>query len=57
MIQLKQRTDRELDLSIAIPMLNEQDNVVALYEEICQVMSIERTSRLMGVLVDEANRI
>ena len=29
----------KVDVSIVIPMLNEQDNVVALYEEICHVMS------------------
>ncbi len=28
-----------VDISIVIPMLNEEDNVVVLYEEICQVMS------------------
>ena len=37
MHQSKPRND-QVDVSIVIPMLNEEDNVVPLYEEICQVM-------------------
>ena len=45
----------QVEVSIVIPMLNEQDNVVPLYEEICQVMS-KGTMAWQLIFVDDGSK-